>query len=245
MATVQRVAADIYTQKENAMGKEDYARNKVVILGDEAHHYSASTKSEKETEQSWEKAISTILNANEDNRLLEFTATIDLENKNVYEKYKDKVLYRYALDRFIQDKYSKNVKRIQSSNTDVDNMMNVVLLSEFRRRYALEEHGAYIKPVIMFKSQRIDASNEAHKQFNELIDTLTVESLKAFLHRQTQITSEDDSETLALAHNYYRDREDDLSEIVRDIKRELAPSRIINANDTSQSGILEKVTMRL
>ena len=98
LATVQRVAADIYTQKENAMGEEDYARNKVVILGDEAHHYSASTKSEKETEQSWEKAISTILNANKDNRLLEFTATIDLENKNVYEKYKDKVLYRYALD---------------------------------------------------------------------------------------------------------------------------------------------------
>ena len=32
LATVQRVAADIYTQKENAMGKEDYARNKVVIL---------------------------------------------------------------------------------------------------------------------------------------------------------------------------------------------------------------------
>ena len=50
LATVQRVAADIYTQKENAMGKEDYARNKVVILGDEAHHYSASTKSEKETD---------------------------------------------------------------------------------------------------------------------------------------------------------------------------------------------------
>src|SRR5690606_10920495 len=155
LANVQRIAADIFTQKDNAMGKEAYARNKVVILGDEAHHYSASTKSEKETEQSWEKAISTILNANEDNRLLEFTATIDLENKNVYEKYKDKVLYRYTLDRFIQDKYSKNVKRIQSSNTDADNMMNVVLLSEYRRRYALEEHGAYIKPVIMFKSQRI------------------------------------------------------------------------------------------
>src|SRR5699024_2125186 len=57
LATVQRVASDIYTQKENAMGAEDYAKDKVVILGDEAHHYSASTKSEKETEQSWEKAI--------------------------------------------------------------------------------------------------------------------------------------------------------------------------------------------
>src|SRR5699024_6614635 len=240
LATVQRIAADIYTQKENAMGEEDYARNKVAILGDEAHHYSASTKSEKETEQSWENAISTILNANEDNRLLEFTATIDLENKNVYEKYKDKVIYRYALDRFIRDKYSKNVKRIQSSNTDVDNMLNVILLSEYRRRYALEKLGTYIKPVIMFKSQRVDASNEAHEQFNNLIDNMTVESLKTFLDRQEQIASEDDSETLALAHEYYRTNEDGLREIIRDMKRELASNRIINANDTSQSGILEK-----
>jgi len=239
LATVQRVAADIYTQKENAMGEEDYARDKMVILGDEAHHYSATTKSQKETEQSWEKAISTILNANEDNRLLEFTATIDLENKNVYEKYKDKVLYRYALDRFIQDKYSKNVKRIQSSNTDVDNMMNVILLSEYRRRYALEEYDVYMKPVIMFKSQRIDVSNEAHEQFNSLVEELTVESLQAFLERQAQIASEDDSETLALAHDYYRNH-DDLGSVVRDIKREMSPNRIINANDTSQSGILEK-----
>src|SRR5699024_12800407 len=100
-----------------------------VILGDEAHLFSASINSDKETEQSCENAISTILNANDDTRLLEFTATIDIENKSVYEKYKDKVLYRYALDRFIQDKYSKNVKRIQSSNTDVDNMLNVILLS--------------------------------------------------------------------------------------------------------------------
>lgn len=240
LSTVQRVAADIYTQKENAMGEEDYAKNKMVILGDEAHHYSASTKAEKETEQSWEKAINTILNARDDNRLLEFTATIDLENKNVYEKYKDKVLYRYALDRFIQDRYSKNVKRIQSSNTDVDNMMNVMLLSEYRRRYALEKYGTYIKPVVMFKSQRIDASNEANEQFNTLIEQITVENLKAFLNRQIHIASEDESETLALAHSYYRENEHNLADIIRDMKREFAPNRIINANDTSQSGILEK-----
>ena len=240
LATVQSVASDIYTQKENSMGEEDYAKNKVVILGDEAHHYSASTKSEKETEQSWEKAISAILNAREDNRLLEFTATIDLDNKNIYEKYKDKVLYRYALDRFIQDKYSKNVKRIQSSNTDIDNMLNVILLSEYRRRYALEQHETYIKPVVMFKSQRIEASNEANDKFNDLIDSLTSDSLREFLNRQEQIVTEEDSETLALAYQYYRENIESLSEIVHDIKREFAPNRIINANDTSQSGILEK-----
>nr|WP_017554421.1 DEAD/DEAH box helicase family protein [Heyndrickxia coagulans] len=238
--TVQSVASDIYTQKENAMGEEDYARDKVVILADEAHHYSASTKTEKEMERSWEKAIETILNARKDNKLLEFTATIDLDNKNIYEKYKDKVIYRYALDRYIQDKYSKNVKRIQSSNRDVDNMLNAVLLSEFRRRYVLEEHGIYMKPVIMFKSQRIDASNQAHETFNEVIKNLSFESLKAFLERQTQMTTEDSSETLALAYDYYRKKEEHLADIIREIKREFSPSRIINANDTDRTGLLEK-----
>lgn len=238
--TVQSVASDIYTQKENAMGEKDYAKHKVVILGDEAHHYSASTKSEKETEQSWETTISKILNARKDNRLLEFTATIDLENKKIYEKYKDKVLYRYALDRFIHDGYSKNVKRIQSSNTDIENMMNVVLLSEYRRRYAFEQHGIYIKPVIMFKSQRVAASNEAEEKFNDMIKSLTTDSLRNFLLRQKQIGVEDESETLAFAHQYYRERDEQLAEIVREIKREFAPTRIINANDSDRSGLLEK-----
>ena len=59
---------------------------------------------------------------------------------------------------------------------------------------------------------------------------LFFESLKSFLDRQAQIASEDDSETLALAHEYYRNHEA-LIDVVRDIKRELAPNRIINAND--------------
>ncbi|MGX6971552.1 DEAD/DEAH box helicase family protein [Vagococcus bubulae] len=241
LASVQSVASDIFTQSENSMGAQDYARNKVTILGDEAHHYSASTKSEKEMEQSWEKAINTILNANEDNKLLEFTATIDLENKKVYEKYKDKVLYRYGLDRFIQDRYSKNVKRIQSSNTDEENMLNVVLLSEFRRRYAFELYGTYIKPVIMFKSQKIDASNEANNLFNQLIDKLTPDYILAFLERQAKVMSEDQSETLGFAYNYFLKNKEDLPQIVKEMKREFSPSRIINANDSDRgAGMLEK-----
>lgn len=239
LATVQSVASDLFTQKENAMGIDDYRRHKTVILGDEAHHYSATTKSEKEAEMSWEKAISAILNANEENRLLEFTATIDLDNKNIYEKYKDKVLYRYTLDRFIQDKYSKNVKRIQSRNSDLENMLNVILLSEYRRRYAIEQYNSYIKPVVMFKSQRIQASNEAEQKFNELIANLTADSLRQFLSRQEQIVTSD-SETLEIAYNYYRENDDHLTEIVNEIKREFAPTRIINANDSDRSGLLEK-----
>src|SRR5690625_5414618 len=114
----------------------------------------------------------------------ELSRNQDLENKNEYKKYKDIVRFFFQAEDGIRDKYSKNVKRIQSSNTDVDNMLNVILLSEYRRRYALEVHDVYIKPVIMFKSQRVDASNDSHEQFNDLVDTLNTESLQAFFERQ-------------------------------------------------------------
>lgn len=136
LAPIQSVFNDLFNQRKNTMSITDYSRHKVAVLGDEAHHYSASIKKEKEEEKSWERAIELILGAHLDNRLLKFTATIDLENQNVYSKYKDKLIYRYTLDRYISDCYSKNVKRIQSNNPDMDNMMNVILLSESRNRLA-------------------------------------------------------------------------------------------------------------
>lgn len=238
--TVQQIASDIYTQKENSIETEKYSKNKIVILGDEAHHYSASTAKEKNTEQSWEKAIDIILKLNEKNRLLEFTATINLEKTKIYEKYQHKILYRYELDSFINDKFSKNVKRIQSSNKDIDNMLNAVLLSEFRRRYALEEYGVYLKPIIMFKSQRIEASDTANKKFVSLIEDLSSEMLKQFLNRQKHIIIKNNNETLNLAYNYYEKKLNIINEIIHDIKREFSSNRIINANDTDRSNILEK-----
>ncbi|HFZ9567215.1 TPA: DEAD/DEAH box helicase family protein, partial [Streptococcus agalactiae] len=144
--TIQGIASDLFTEKENTMGLTEYKENKTVILADEAHHYSASTKKEKDDERSWERTIELILESNVENRLLEFTATIDLENKHVYEKYKDKIIFRYSLDKYILDGYSKNIRRIQSSNKDIDNMMDVILLSEYRRLYAKQMYNVEIKP---------------------------------------------------------------------------------------------------
>ena len=43
---------------------------------------------------------------NNKNKLLEFTATVQLED-DIYEKYKDRILYRYDLKEFMQQGYSK------------------------------------------------------------------------------------------------------------------------------------------
>ena len=237
---IQTISSDLYTQKENVMGVEDYAVNKLVVLADEAHHYSASTKTEKENEKSWEKAVNTILNAHDNNLLLEFTATIDLNDGNLYEKYKDKIIYRYTLDRFIIDGFSKNVKRIQSSNSDKENMLNVVLLSEYRRRFAIEVYDTYIKPVILFKSQKVADSNYAEQTFNQLIKNLNANQVEKFINRQLHLDAIEDSQTLEKAYEYYISNLDKLHGIIQDIKREFSPIRIINANDSDRSNLLEK-----
>lgn len=230
--TIQGVASDLFTEKENTMGIREYERSKTVILADEAHHYSASTKTEKENEKSWERTIDLILDAHEESRLLEFTATIDLDNKKVYEKYKDKVIYRYTLDRYIIDGYSKNINRIQSSNTDWDNMMNVILLSEFRRRYAKEFYDIQMKPVILFKSPRVKDSLEAEEKFNRLVSQLTPESILEFVEARYNEKTEEFSNTLYRTYHYYLSNQEDLTDIVREMKRQFAPNRIINANKT-------------
>ena len=241
--SIQTLTNDLFTQAENTMSLKDYQKTKMVILADEAHHYSASTKKRTKAElekASWEKSLFDLLHAHADNLLLEFTATLDFDDDTIYQKYRDKIIYRYTLDSYIKERYSKNVRRIQTGNSNEDNMLSTVLLSEYRRKFALEKFGVEIKPVILFKSHKIDASYEANNLFNEMIENLTVESLREFLVSQSRSVSEEQSHTLQLAYQYYLEN-DDLSTVVREIKRGFSPTRILNANDSDSGskGLLE------
>ena len=243
LSSVQKVSDDLFVLKENTMGLDDYKNHPVAILADEAHHYSASTKSEKEAENTWESAINKILRARDDkkqkNLLLEFTATVDFDKEVIYNKYRDKVVYRYPLNKFMYDGYSKQVKRIETSASDEDKMLNVVLLSQFRkyRAYAEGVTGTF-KPVIMFKSPKVAVSLEANMVFNEIISNLNVADLLSFI-KQQQVLDSNNSSALKLAYNYYLKNEDDLAKIVREIKKDFNPRNVLNANDTS-GNMLEK-----
>ncbi|WP_125766695.1 DEAD/DEAH box helicase family protein [Lapidilactobacillus wuchangensis] len=243
LATVQTVSNDLFTVKENTMGLTDYEQDPVAILADEAHHYSASTKSEKEAEHTWESAINKILNArnteDQKNLLLEFTATVDFEKTAINDKYRDKVVYRYPLSRFMYDGYSKQVKRIETSASDDEKMLNVVLLSQFRKyRAQIENVTSTFKPIIMFKSAKVAVSKKANAKFNEIIAKLTAKDLLAFIERQ-QLMDSNDNAALEIAYNYYLKNKDNLGKIVREIKHDFDPKNVLNANDAS-GNMLEK-----
>ena len=243
LASVQKLSDDLFVVKENTMGLADYERQPVVILADEAHHYSASTKTEKEAENTWESAINKILNARNEqeqkNLLLEFTATVDFDKEVIYNKYRDKVVYRYPLNQFMSDGYSKKVKRIETSASDEDKMLNVVLLSQFRKYFAYSEGvTSTFKPIILFKSPKVSVSLEANESFNRIIENLNTKDLLTFIRRQKLMDS-NKSSALSSAYDFYLEKELELGKIVQEIKRDFDARNVLNANDTS-GNMLEK-----
>ena len=97
-------------EKQYSTTIQDYEARKTVFIADEAHHLNAGTKKskeEKKTEESWENSVDRIFKANKENVMLEFTATCDLKNENIYEKYRDKIIYDYPLLKYREEGYTK------------------------------------------------------------------------------------------------------------------------------------------
>ncbi|MCS8587556.1 DEAD/DEAH box helicase family protein [Leuconostoc citreum] len=234
LTTIQTLANELNTPRENGLTYGDLEKQKLIILADEAHHFSAGTKSKADQKnKAWEYVLDRIRQANKDNRQLEFTATIDLNNESIYEKYRDKVIFQYDLKEFQNAGYSKKIARLQANTDDNEKMLNAVLLSQYRKQMATQAGVRDFKPVILFKSNKIDVSKAARDQFLTLLDQLTTEDLAQFIAKQRQTTQ---SSTLRQAYTYYQTI--DMGRLVRELQRDFQPMNTINVNDTSSNGIL-------
>lgn len=191
--TINKLHSNLETTiRENSITYADFKDKKLVLIADEAHHLNANTKTEKETEQNWEKTTKNLLNTNKENILLEFTATQDLEDKKIGAKYRDKIIADYPLIKFREDRYSKDIKLISDNLDDEKRILQAVMISEYRRLIAQRELNLSIKPVIMFKTvkntENIDAvfdafvkliENLSVKNINEIFKTSDVAAIKA------------------------------------------------------------------
>ena len=177
--STQMLAKRIDEPKENSIDIEDFIKNDTIIIADEAHRLNVNTrkKTELEDENNWEKAVQSVLHANPKNLLLEFTATVDLKNENIHQKYQDKLVYKYDFLQFNQDAYSKNVAFLYNDETQIADqrrllIVNAVAMSEYRRLFAEREMGVIINPIVLIKSTKIAKSEEDREFFHKVINTL-------------------------------------------------------------------------
>lgn len=233
MTTIQKIHGELSRPRENGISLESLEDEDIVILGDEAHHFNASTKKEKEKEKTWENSINKMLYLRNKNKLLEFSATINMDNKNISQKYSDKIIYAYDLGEFMNDGYSKNVLRLQSSDNDEEKMKDAILLSQYRKLIARENMISYFKPIVLFKSNKIKISEQKQQNFISIIKNLSVEGLLRYIQQRKRTVSS--SSTLDKVFSFYL--EQDLDTIIREIQEDFEARNILNANDKNMLNV--------
>ncbi len=175
--TIQKLHRNLSTARENALTLDDFAKKKIVLLSDEAHHTNVTTREQmnlplEKQKPSWENTVEKIFNANDQNLLLGFSATFEESNEAIVEKYKDKIIYQYDLVKFRNDKYSKDISIVRSDFNLTDRILQAIILHYYKQTVAIN-NSISLKPVILFKSRTIPESRRNKDEFHKLIENLT------------------------------------------------------------------------
>ncbi|MEK7610937.1 MAG: DEAD/DEAH box helicase family protein [Patescibacteria group bacterium] len=232
--------------RENVLTYEDFTDKKIVLIADEAHNLSAETnsklsKTEEEDRRNWENTVVRILNANsqKENVLLEFTATARFEQEypEILEKYKDKAIYRYDLKEYRLDGFSKDVRTLQINAPIMERALSAVIISQYRRKVA-EKYKIALKPVVMFKANRVSIPKEGiskehnpqivvssifKNSFHKLISELGEKHLK----QQTAIKDA----TLQKGFQFFNEQKISLADLVLEIKSDFAPEKCLTVDE--------------
>lgn len=233
MTSIQKLHGDLTEPKENTITYESLKDLDIVLLGDEAHHYFSDTKRSKkkltaaeQAARTWEQTIDTLLQLRKGNRLLGFSATFDLTNDILYHKIKDSIVFQYDLSVFMDEGYSKNVMLLRANEDDETKMLHGILLSQYRK-YVARDNGINLKPVILFKSNTIAISLQAHEMLNNLVSQLSVNQLQQIISKGF-LTYQKASSIWSKMFSYYK--EQDLTKVIRDLQWDFAEGSILNAN---------------
>ena len=225
--TIQQLHIDLNNTKENSVTYEDFKNKRIALIADEAHHLSSGTKSGT-LFGSWEGTVVKILKQNYDNILLEFTATLDYESKEISEKYQDKVIQKYDLAQFRIEKYSKEINLIRSLYNEQDRIIQALILNIYRQELATS-NAINLKPVILFKAKQTIKESEQNKEnFHKLIDNLNA----------TKIENIQKTSTVGIVQNafaFFEANSLSSNTIVKRIKSNFKIENCISANNDKEA----------
>lgn len=226
--TIQQLHNDLNSAKENNISYRDFEDKEIVMIADEAHHLSSTTKNKKDTTESWENTVMNILRQNSNNILLEFTATLDFNHPEIVKKYRNKIIYKYDLSEFRKDGYSKEINLFRSLYDEPERIIQALLLNLYRQELA-NSHGINLKPVILFKAKRTIKESEQNKEnFHLLIDKLSPGDIEKIKKTST-------SDIIQKAFNFFEKSNLSLPEIVTRIKINFKEANCISANNDKET----------
>ena len=237
--TIQKLHQDLNTPRENRLSYEQFEDISVVLLADEAHHLNAGlSKGEKDENTSWTNTIANIQQKAKKSSIFEFTATIDLTSKDIATKYEKSLIFKYDLKEFRLDKYSKDVLFHLVDGDLKVRMLNAILISQYRKKIALK-NGVNLKPLVMFKSEKIAENKENLSLFKELLDELTPEMI---LQQKSviKLNNEKRINILQKALEYFEASDISLNDLIEELREDFRLERLmlIDGKNKSQEDLI-------
>ena len=228
--TTQKLHYDLHFPKENSVTYKDFEDNKIVFISDESHHINSSTKKNTKEEimenNSWEYSVTNALRQNNDSIMLEFTATADLKDRNVADKYRDKIIFDYQLKSFRESGYTKDFQNFATQSELWDRTLMALILSEYRK-YLFNDNKLNIKPVVMLKSQKVKDSKSFYELFFEKINKLTSYEIESLYDSNIEI--------LNMALNYFKNKDKTFELLEHSIKNSFTKDTAIIMNETTDN----------
>lgn len=229
--TTQHLHNDLFIPKENSLTFDDFKNKAVVFICDESHHINANTKkvSSKayiEEENNWEYSVMSSFKSHKDSILLEFTATIDLEDVNVFQKYKDKIIYNYPLKEFREDGFTKVFENFATEASPWQRTLMAMVLSEYRR-FLASDVKLNIKPVLLLKSKTVKESINFYKEFFERLTLLSSEEITCLY--------ESDIAIFLRALSYFKEKDDSFILLKQALQSSFQKEKAIIINGNSDN----------
>lgn len=270
--SIHKLHNAVYLAKENSVTLDELQKRNLVMIGDEAHHFNASTikngksemnlpielkenASEKDIERSWEDTvINKILNKGKNNPsivnknvLLEFTATIP-KNQDVIEKYRSKTIYKFELVDFLKAGYTKEINLISTSLKKKEKILLALFFNWYRHQIAIKNNVANFKPVILFRSKLIEDSNKDFEEFKQIITELELSNFDFLENIETSIKEdqnkpyEQGKSRIKQMLKFIKTEKIKISDIVTYIKDEFAERNCIITNSKDNKSLKKEKT---
>lgn len=225
--TIQGLHTDLNSEKENSVTYDDFTDQPVVLISDEAHHMNAATRNgrvsagEEQHTQDWESTVMRIFNKDNGslpNVLLEFTATADLTDSAIAQKYENKIIFDYPLKRFREDFYSKDVEVIESDLTPLDRALQAMILSQYKRKL-FADIKQNIKPVVLLKSKTIVNNKDIFVSFKNAVSKLNTAGIERIRSR-----AKDD---IKAAFDYFDIHHVTAENLILELKEDFSEERLL------------------
>lgn len=154
------------------------------------------------------------------------------------------MIFKYDLKEFRLDKYSKDVLFHLVDNELPTRMLQAIIISQYRKKIALK-HGINLKPLVLFKSQKIAENKGNLEAFLDMLANLSVEQVQS----QKNLTANDEEQKNILEKAFAFFEESGLSfqDLIEELQEDFRRERllVIDGKNKTSNNLVELNTLEL